>query len=110
MDAVEVDAPPAFELQHLPEAARDVLFSFLRRDEAARACCVCAAWRRALSAPHLWSALTFDVASFGALQISEAVVRGAVAKAGAALRSLSHLPFERLVPWCRRWRRRNTQA
>ena len=88
MDA-EPEPPPSFQMQLLPEAARDLIFNLLRRDEAARACCVCAAWRRAFSAPHLWAALTFDQASFGYLTVSRDVVRGAAAKAGAALRSLS---------------------
>jgi hypothetical protein len=87
--------PPPIRLELLPDAARDVLFLRLRRDEAARACCVCAAWRHAFSsaaAAHLWAEITFDAAHFGTLDITPAVVRGAAAKAGAALRTLSELP------------------
>jgi hypothetical protein len=89
---------PSFRLELLPDAARDVLFAFLRRDEAARACCVGVAWRDAFSTAavaHLWAPqgdVTFDAASFGPRQISEAVVRGAAAKAGAQLRSLTRVP------------------
>ena len=89
---------PSFRLELLPDEARDVLFACLRRDEAARACCVSPAWRLAFStaaAAHLWAPLgdiTFDAASFGPRRITEALVCGAAAKAGAELRSLSRVP------------------
>ena len=88
----------SFRMELLPDAARDALFAYLRRDEAARACCVSPAWRRAFStasAAHLWAPLgdvTFDEASFGPRKITEEVVCGAATKAGAALRSLTRVP------------------
>ena len=95
-----VGGEPSFRLELLPHTARDVLFACLRRDEAARACCVSPAWRRAFSTAHLWADIAFDAASFGPHGITEAVVRGAVSKAGAELNSLHCLPsyFLGLVP------------
>ena len=72
-----------------------MFFTFLRRDEAARACCVCAAWRRAFSSTataHLWADIVFNEAHFGGLAITSDVVQGAASKAGASLRSLTLLP------------------
>ena len=98
VDDVQRDAvaQPLFKIELLPDAARDALFALLRRDEAARACCVSRAWRAAFSgvaAAHLWADITFDEASFGELSVeTSSVVLGAAAKAGAALRSLSALP------------------
>lgn len=84
---------PSFRIELLPDAARDALFRALLRDEVARACCVCRAWNRSLSlrARHLWSDICFDAAHFG-IDVTDAVVRGAAAKGGDALRSLSALP------------------
>ena len=88
-------APQLFRLELLPSPALCALFRALRYDEVARACCVCAAWRAAFSlssAAHLWADIVLDEAHFGGLEINEVVVRGAAAKAGAALRSLSLVP------------------
>ena len=95
-------AQPFFALEALPDAARDALFAFLTRPEAARACCVSRAWNRVFctAVRHLWADITFDRAHFGRMHSSDAVVYGAAAKAGDALRCLSDLPdwALRLIP------------
>jgi hypothetical protein len=91
--AVAAPPPPPsrFDMSALPDAARDALFSNLSRETAAVACCVCRAWNRALAttARHLWADLDFQTPFFSRRPISDAVVRGACAKARDALRSLA---------------------
>jgi hypothetical protein len=93
-------APLPFELDKLPDPAREAIFSALTRFEAARACCVSVGWNAALGHNRLWSALDFtDAAAFGAgkravrkqdrRKVTTAVIVGACAKAGAALRELT---------------------
>jgi hypothetical protein len=83
-------APCLLRLQLLPEAARDAVFAALTPREAARACCVSRGWRAALSAPHLWSRLDFvrSAAVPDDAGNVPAVVLGACAKAGHALRAV----------------------
>ena len=101
--ASDVPAPPrfhSFQLEDLPGVARDAVFGALTRSESARACCVSTGWNAALGAPHLWSSLDFtDAAAFGAdtraahkeerCAVTAAVIAGACAKAGAALRDVT---------------------
>jgi hypothetical protein len=94
------DVPPRFQLEDLPGVARDAVFGALTRFESARACCVSIGWNAALGAPHLWSSLDFtDTATFAAdtraahkeerCAVTAAVIAGACAKAGAALRDVT---------------------
>jgi hypothetical protein len=85
---------PAFRLEALPDTARDMLFKLLPYKQAARACLVSRSWNATLSLP-LWSRLAFDDAHGGG-SVTDAVVRGAIAKARGTLRNVT-LPHASLL-------------
>jgi hypothetical protein len=90
-------AAELFKLGELPAGVLSKLSALLPRDQAARACCVSKSWNAALSDPHLWKELTFDGMTLRTNNTFEAAVRGAMAKAGGALRSMASLPAATLV-------------
>ena len=75
-------------LDDLPTPALLTLFELTSLDAMARACCVSRAWRRALSQRHLWADLVFDAARMDVV-ITERTIRGACAKAGSELTSVT---------------------
>jgi hypothetical protein len=83
----------AFQLELLPDGARDAIFHALSRETAARACCVSRAWNRAFcsgaGARRLWAELNFEAPFFEAARVTPALVRGACAKARDKLRAVT---------------------
>jgi hypothetical protein len=84
-DADEEDDPSALAL--LPHAVVLSIFAQLPVDLRARCACVCRGWRAALCERALWTRLDVSGTS-GVAAVTDALLRGAAARAGGALEAL----------------------
>jgi hypothetical protein len=76
-------------LSPLPPALVQQIFLLLAVDERARCACVCRSWRAAVSERCLWTRLDVSRTSgFAAARVTDAFLRGAVARAAGELQSL----------------------
>jgi hypothetical protein len=73
-------------LVQLPPSLALRVFLLLPVDQRARACCVCRGWRAFLADPALWTRL--DLSSFAKERLTDALLRGAAAKARGQLERL----------------------
>jgi hypothetical protein len=80
-------APPS-ALAPLPHAVVLSIFAQLPVDERARLALVCRGWRAALADPALWTRLDVSRTSGVTAAVTDALLRGAAARAGGALRVL----------------------
>jgi hypothetical protein len=72
----------------LPHALLLLIFALLPVDMRARCACVCRAWRAALSERSLWVRLDLSRTSGVTRAVTDALLRGAAARAGGALETL----------------------
>jgi hypothetical protein len=86
MADADEDAPSA--LAPLPHAVLLSIFAQLPVDLRARCACVCRGWRAALSERSLWTRLDVSRASSVTVAVTDALLRGAAARAGGALEAL----------------------
>jgi hypothetical protein len=75
-------------LAPLPHALVLLIFSLLPVDVRARCACVCRGWRAVLREGSLWTRLDVSRTSGVALAVSDALLRGAAARAGGGLQTL----------------------
>jgi hypothetical protein len=73
-------------LVQLPPSLALRVFLLLPVNQRARACCVCRGWRAFLADPALWTRL--DLSSFAKERLTDALLRGAAAKARGQLERL----------------------
>jgi hypothetical protein len=75
-------------LAPLPHAVVLLIFLLLPVDLRARCACVCSSWRAALSERFLWTRLDVSHTSGNSVVVTDALLRGAAARAGGALHTL----------------------
>jgi hypothetical protein len=75
-------------LSPLPPALVQQIFLLLTVDERARCACVCRGWRAAVSERCLWTRLDVSRTSGVRVRVTDAFLRGVVARAGGELQSL----------------------
>jgi hypothetical protein len=86
MADADEDAPSA--LASLPPAVALFIFAQLPVDVRARCACVCRGWRAALTERSLWTRLDVSRTSSVTVEVTDALLRGAAARAGGALQTL----------------------
>jgi hypothetical protein len=86
--AVDDDDAPPSALAPLPLALALTIFAQLPVDARARCACVCRGWRAALADPALWTRLDVSRTSGVTAAVTDALLRGAAARAGGALQTL----------------------